>query len=49
MHARLLSTLFLLLAAAAAQAAPVVPDALKGWEAWVLHGEEWRQCPFFAT
>jgi hypothetical protein len=50
MLARLLSTLFLLLAAAAAPAtAPVVPDALKGWEAWVLHGEEWRDCPHFAN
>lgn len=30
-------------------ASPAVPDPLKGWEAWVLHGEEWRQCPFFAS
>ncbi|MBV6413921.1 MAG: hypothetical protein IT479_00250 [Xanthomonadales bacterium] len=51
MLARTLSTLFLLLSGAAIGAAvPVpVPDPLKGWEAWVLHGEEWRQCPFYAA
>ena len=50
MFARLLSLLFLLLAGTVARAAaPVVPEALKGWEAWVLRGEEWRECPFFAT
>lgn len=32
-----------------APAAPVVvPEALKDWQAWVLHGEEFRQCPFLA-
>ena len=50
MFARTLSMFLLLLAHACATAAtPAVPDALKGWEGWVLHGEEWRQCPFFVT
>lgn len=31
-------------------AAPVaVPEPLRGWESWVLHGEEFRDCPFYAT
>ena len=47
---RALSLWLLLLTCAAADARrPDIPDPLKGWEAWVLHGEEWRQCPFFAT
>jgi hypothetical protein len=30
-------------------AAPVaVPEPLKAWESWVLHGEDYRQCPFFS-
>ena len=24
-----------------------VPDELKPWEAWVLEGKEYRDCPFF--
>ncbi len=28
-------------------AEPYVPDELKAWESWVLHGEEFRQCPGF--
>jgi hypothetical protein len=32
------------------QAADVaVPDELKSWQGWVLHGEEYRRCPFFAS
>jgi hypothetical protein len=27
---------------------PAVPEPLRGWEAWVLHGEDYRQCPFWA-
>lgn len=30
---------------AGAQAATEVPEPLRGWESWVLHGEEFRQCP----
>jgi hypothetical protein len=26
-----------------------IPDELKPWQAWVLRGEEFRRCPFFAT
>lgn len=49
MRWRVLLLCLLLCAKLSAQAAaPVVPDALKGWEPWVLHGEEWRECPFFA-
>jgi len=30
-----------------AQSAEVhVPDALQGWQDWVLHGREDRDCPF---
>jgi len=48
---RALSTLLLFAASSLAlAAAPVaVPEPLRGWEAWVLHGEEFRDCPFYAT
>jgi hypothetical protein len=26
-----------------------VPDELKSWQSWVLHGEEFRRCPFYAS
>ncbi len=26
-----------------------VPDSLREWEGWVLHGEEFRRCPFLAS
>ncbi|HYM35071.1 MAG TPA: hypothetical protein VET48_06705, partial [Steroidobacteraceae bacterium] len=26
-----------------------VPDELKSWQGWALHGEEFRRCPFFAN
>jgi hypothetical protein len=26
---------------------PYVPDDLKDWQQWVLHGKEYRACPFF--
>jgi hypothetical protein len=26
-----------------------IPDELKSWQGWVLHGEEFRRCPFFAN
>ena len=33
---------------AAPQAADVfIPDELQGWESWVLHDQEHRDCPFF--
>lgn len=48
---RALSTLVLLALVSMAPAAQplAVPEPLRGWEAWVLHGLEFRQCPFFAT
>jgi hypothetical protein len=37
-----------LLVPLAAQSADVhVPDELQGWEAWVLHDREYRDCPFW--
>ena len=38
----------LLVAALPAAAALNVPPELAGWEAWVLKGQEFRRCPFFA-
>lgn len=32
--------------AAAAVAQPAIPDSLRGWEPWVLHGAEARTCPW---
>src|SRR6478736_342866 len=26
-----------------------VPSGLRDWQAWVLHGEEFRRCPFLAS
>jgi hypothetical protein len=34
---------------ASASAAPNLPVELEGWDDWVLHGQEFRRCPFFAT
>ncbi len=49
MHLRALGLLFLLLMTEAASAASVgVPEPLNDWQDWVLQGEEFRQCPFFA-
>ena len=46
---RALGSVLLLLVVTAAPAAPVVvPEPLKDWQDWVLHGEAFRQCPFFA-
>src|SRR5437868_8029165 len=51
--ARILSGVFwavLALCSITAMAAdPPLPDELKPWQAWVLRGEEFRRCPFFAT
>ncbi len=44
----LLPWAFLALSSLAIAAPTVVPEPLKDWQAWVLHGEEFRQCPFFA-
>ena len=30
-------------------AEPEIPAALQDWQGWVLHGEGFRQCPFFAS
>ena len=37
----------LLLPATVNAADPFVPEPLRGWEPWVLHGMEYRDCPFF--
>ena len=34
---------------AARAADPKLPSALEDWRGWVLAGEEYRQCPWFAT
>ena len=36
-----------LFSAAASSADVYVPQDLKEWRSWVLHGEEYRECPFF--
>ena len=33
----------------AAQAQDAIPPALREWQGWVLHGEEFRRCPFAAS
>jgi hypothetical protein len=33
----------------AAKAQDAIPPALREWQGWVLHGEEFRRCPFTAT
>jgi hypothetical protein len=33
----------------AAQAQDGVPPSLRDWQGWVLHGEEFRRCPFAAS
>src|SRR3954465_348560 len=32
-----------------AQAQDALPPALRDWQGWVLHGEEYRRCPFLAS
>jgi hypothetical protein len=44
----LLASVLLALSSLAPAAPVVVPEPVKDWQAWVLHGEEFRQCPFFA-
>jgi hypothetical protein len=44
----LLPSVVLALSSLAPAAPVVVPEPLKGWQGWALHGEEFRQCPFFA-
>jgi hypothetical protein len=44
----LLPWVFLALSLQALAAPVAIPEPLKDWQAWVLHGEEFRQCPFFA-
>ncbi|NNF52660.1 MAG: hypothetical protein HKN59_09510 [Gammaproteobacteria bacterium] len=39
--------LFCLVCGAAPASQPYVPDDLKDWQQWVLHGEEFRSCPRF--
>jgi hypothetical protein len=33
----------------AAQAQNAIPPSLRDWQGWVLHGEEFRRCPFAST
>lgn len=50
MFARVLCSLFLLAFVIEVGAQSVaVPEPLRGWESWVLRGEEYRQCPFFGS
>ena len=37
----------ILLSSAAVSQEVVVPDELEGWQDWVLHDKEYRQCPFY--
>src|SRR4051794_41303996 len=30
-------------------AEPAIPKDLEDWRGWVLHGEEFRRCPFIAS
>jgi len=50
MPVRVLSVFLLLfvLPSFSAEEKPYVPGALQPWSEWVLHGEEYRECPFFA-
>jgi len=41
---KLLAALLLIPATSAAND-PYVPSALEEWKDWVLHGQEWRECP----
>jgi hypothetical protein len=34
---------------AQAHAASPVPESLREWQAWVMHGQEFRACPFIST
>jgi hypothetical protein len=48
MMSRLVLILTALLSPLVVPAADVsVPDELQGWESWVLHEQEYRDCPFF--
>ncbi len=42
---RLVLLILSLLPLTAMAANPYVPPALEEWRDWVLHGQEWRQCP----
>jgi hypothetical protein len=33
----------------AARAQEGIPPSLRAWQGWVLHGEEFRRCPFAAS
>lgn len=44
---RLLTPLLLLTMSAAYPADVYVPDELRDWQAWVLEGKEYRDCPFY--
>ncbi len=36
-------------ASGVASAQEQVPAALQDWQRWVLHGEEFRRCPFLSS
>lgn len=48
MSARLLGLLLVLFALPLCAVVGESPPPLQGWESWVLHGEQFRECPFFA-
>ncbi len=49
MHGTFRKLMVLVLVSAARAQGAEVPDALRGWQDWVLHGEEFRTCPWLAT
>jgi hypothetical protein len=44
-----LATFCSLTGSGAAQAQNAIPPSLRDWQGWVLHGEEFRRCPFAST
>ena len=44
-----LATFCLLTGSGAARAQNAIPPSLRDWQGWVLHGEEFRRCPFAST
>ena len=36
-------------ASSAASAQETIPTPLQDWQRWVLHGEEYRRCPFLSS
>jgi hypothetical protein len=43
------TALLALLCNSLALAQSQIPKEIEGWQAWVLEGQEFRRCPFFAN